>query len=217
MINNDAQLAVAIGGGGHAKVVIDAALAAGCPTIRAVLDENSELHGCSLKGVEVLGSDNALPLARKLGVTHFLITVGSIGDSSIRRHLFQRYKTAGLEASTVVHPRSVISPEAKIGEGAVVLANAVINSGVRICENVIINTAAVVEHDTFLEAHVNIAPGAILGGEVHVGQGAHIGMGATVLQGVAVGDGAVIGAGAVVIDDIANGVTVVGNPARAVR
>jgi len=214
MIMTNAQLVVAVGGGGHAKVVIDAARAAGCPTIRAVLDENSELHGCWVEGVEVLGSDNALPLARKLGVTHFVITVGSIGGTSIRRHLFKWYKTKGLEASTVVHPRSVISPEAKIGEGTVVLANVVINPGVRIGENVIINTAAVVEHDSFLEANVHIAPGAILGGEVHIGQGAHIGMGATVRQGVAVGEGAVIGAGAVVVDDVADGLTVVGNPAR---
>jgi len=73
-----------------------------------------------------------------------------------------------------------------------------------------------VEHDSFLEAHVHIAPGAILGGEVHIGQGAHIGMSATVRQGIAVGEGAVIGAGAVVVNDVADGVTVVGNPARPI-
>ena len=50
-----------------------------------------------------------------------------------------------------------------------------------------------------------------------IGDEVFIGAGARVLGGIKVGDRAVIGANAVVIHDVANGVTVVGIPARAIQ
>jgi acetyltransferase-like isoleucine patch superfamily enzyme len=47
-----------------------------------------------------------------------------------------------------------------------------------------------------------------------VGTGAWIGAGATILDGVSIGDRAIIGAGAVVRDDVPDGATAVGIPAR---
>lgn len=50
-----------------------------------------------------------------------------------------------------------------------------------------------------------------------VKRGASIGSGATILCGVIIGEHAMVGAGAVVTQDVPDGSTVVGNPARAVR
>ena len=47
-----------------------------------------------------------------------------------------------------------------------------------------------------------------------VKRGASIGSGATIMCGVTIGERAVVGAGAVVTRDVADGTTVVGNPAR---
>jgi acetyltransferase-like isoleucine patch superfamily enzyme len=55
-----------------------------------------------------------------------------------------------------------------------------------------------------------------LSGHIHVGSGAHIGTGATIIQGVTIGAGCIVGAGAVVIDDLPEGITVVGVPAKPV-
>jgi UDP-2-acetamido-3-amino-2,3-dideoxy-glucuronate N-acetyltransferase len=49
-----------------------------------------------------------------------------------------------------------------------------------------------------------------------VKRGASIGSGATILCGVTIGERAIVGAGAVVTKDVANGATVVGNPAREI-
>lgn len=49
-----------------------------------------------------------------------------------------------------------------------------------------------------------------------VREGASIGSHATILAGVTIGKGAMVGAGAVVVDDVVDGATVVGNPARAI-
>ena len=50
-----------------------------------------------------------------------------------------------------------------------------------------------------------------------VRRGASIGSGATILCGVTIGKRAIVGAGAVVTRDVAEGTTVVGNPARVIR
>jgi UDP-2-acetamido-3-amino-2,3-dideoxy-glucuronate N-acetyltransferase len=47
-----------------------------------------------------------------------------------------------------------------------------------------------------------------------VKRGAAIGSNATILPGITIGEGALVGAGAVVTRDVADGATVVGNPAR---
>lgn len=50
-----------------------------------------------------------------------------------------------------------------------------------------------------------------------IGRDVHVGTGARVLGPVTVGAGATVGANAVVVDDVAEGTTVVGAPARPVR
>lgn len=57
--------------------------------------------------------------------------------------------------------------------------------------------------------------GLELGRPVRIGRNVWIGGGAIILPGISIGDDAVIGAGSVVTHDVPAGVTVAGNPARA--
>jgi serine O-acetyltransferase len=83
--------------------------------------------------------------------------------------------------------------------GVVIFPDAVIGPNCQIFQQVTIGTGGP-------------KPGApILGGHVDVGAGAKI------LGGVRVGDHALIGANAVVLEDVPNGATAVGVPARVVR
>jgi acetyltransferase-like isoleucine patch superfamily enzyme len=77
-------------------------------------------------------------------------------------------------------------------------------------------------HDCTIGDFVTLAPGALVNGAVEIGDGAYVGAGAVIKQGAAgaprrIGAGAVIGMGAVVTRDVADGETVVGNPARTLK
>jgi UDP-perosamine 4-acetyltransferase len=209
--------AVLIGAGGHARVVLDAARAAGAFEIVAVLDANADRKGASLDGLEIVGDESEITALRGRGVNAALLGVGSVDVGDVRRRLFARISGMGLELPVVRHPTAVVSPSVTIGPASVVFANATINPGARIGLNVIINTAAIVDHDVQIGDHAHVSPGAHLAGGVTVGEGSHIGIGATVLQGVHVGADVVVGAGAVVTRDVKDGDRVAGVPARSIR
>ena len=61
------------------------------------------------------------------------------------------------------------------------------------------------------------AQGLEFGRPIRIGKNVWIGGGALIMPGVTVGDDALIGAGAVVTRDVPPGVTVAGNPARALK
>jgi acetyltransferase-like isoleucine patch superfamily enzyme len=61
-----------------------------------------------------------------------------------------------------------------------------------------------------------LAPGVRIAGDVTLGDGVFAGIGAVVIPGISIGSWSVIGAGAVVIRNAAEGVKLVGVPAKAV-
>jgi sugar O-acyltransferase (sialic acid O-acetyltransferase NeuD family) len=208
---------IILGGGGHAKVTLEAMRLAGRCKAFGILDANAQLHGQKICDVPVLGDDSKLPEVLGQGVRHFLVCLGSTGNSDLRRKLYDWAIHLGLMASRIIHPSAVVSSAAELGDGAVVLAGAIINCGARLGANVIVNTGAIVEHDCQIGAHCHIATGACLAGGTHVGSGSHIGIGACVRQNIQIGRDVIVGAGAVVVKDVPDNVVVMGVPARIVR
>jgi len=208
---------VGLGAGGHAKVVIEALQCHAAYDLVGLLDPDSRLQGGQVLGIPVLGDDSLLAGLVRQGIRHFFVGVGAVGDMAPRRRLFEYGLRQGLSPVSVIHPRALVSPSAVLGSGITILAGAIVNAQARIGENVIVNTGAVVEHDCIVGDHVHIATGAKLASTVRVGDGTHIGIGASVRQCVCIGRDVTVGAGAVVVSDTADGVVVVGVPARVLR
>ncbi len=138
-----------------------------------------------------------------------------VGVSGARRRaLSDAVAARGGTVAVVIHPSAVVSATATIGAGSVISAGVIVQMDAQVGRCCTLNTACTVDHDNVLEDGVNIAPGAHLAGHVTVCEGAFIGIGATLKGGVRIGRGATVGAGAVVLRDVADGLTVVGNPAR---
>jgi sugar O-acyltransferase (sialic acid O-acetyltransferase NeuD family) len=210
---NTLPSAIVIGGGGHAKVLMDLLHLLGWKVV-GYTDLNPGSR--DILGVPCLGADDVVARWRPDEV-QLVNGVGSIASPRARVQVFEDFKRRGYTFPPVVHGSAVVSPDAVLDQGVQVMAGAVIQAGCRIGQNVIVNTRASVDHDCAISAHVHIAPGAVLSGGVQVAERAHIGAGATVIEGLTIGADVIVGAGAVVINSIPPGVIVVGVPAKILR
>jgi sugar O-acyltransferase (sialic acid O-acetyltransferase NeuD family) len=208
------DLVVVLGGGGHARVLIDCLRHDPAVRVCAVLDPNPDLWGTTCLGVPVRGNDDQLDELVREGVSLFVVGFGGTAQNGPRRRIFERGLLHQLKPLTVMHPTATCSTWATIGPGCQLLPGCIINAGAELGVNVTVNTGAIVEHDCRIGNHVHVATGARLTGAVHVGDGAHIGAGSVVRQSIVIGEDAVVGAGAVVVKNVERGQVVVGNPAR---
>jgi sugar O-acyltransferase (sialic acid O-acetyltransferase NeuD family) len=203
-----------LGAGGHARVVAETALATGCFSSIAFLDDRcsgptqlSDQPGWPVIGPFVSALDPQIRL-------QFPAALVAIGNAAVRLQWLPRLATAGYELPIVVHPTAWVSPSSQLGVGSVVFAQAAIQAQAVIGSGAILNTGCSVDHDAQLGNGVHICPGARLAGEVQVGDRSWIGIGASVIQQIRIGADVTVGAGASVVRDLPDGVTAVGVPAR---
>ena len=198
---------VLVGGGGHCKVIIDAIIKSGKYDIEGVVDPELREGVDEVLGVPVLGDDDELFDLYTRGVKDAFISVGSVGDCSLRRSLYKKVSKIGFNFPVIIHPGAVIAEDVKesIGKGTFIAAGAVINPGTHIGENVIINTRSSIDHDCEIGDFVHIAPGVTLSGGVKVGAETHIGTGANVTHYRNIGRKCMIKAGALISKDMNDG------------
>ncbi len=201
-----------VGGGGHCGSVLDSVLAAGLYDDIGIIDYEKS----KISGVPVVGTDEDLPRLKKEGWTDAFVSMGSVGNTAIRRRLYTMLKEIGFAIPTIIDPASTLARDVVINEGCFVGKQAVINSGViaGICG--IVNTGAIIEHNCILGAFSHVSPGAIICGQVIIGDDSHIGAGSVIRQQITIGKHVLIGAGSVVVCDMAEGVKAYGNPCRVV-
>ncbi len=201
-----------LGGGGHAKVIIDTLVSAGV-TMIGFLDQNPAIR--NVLGIDQLGPADPHHFDRyRSGEVVLANGFGGIGKDHLRRDMFCSWKERGFSFMTVIHQTAIISSNVSLNEGVQIMAGAVIQPGSLIGENALINTRAVVDHDCEVGNHVHIATGAMLSGGVQVGEGTHVGAGAAVIQGIRIGKNSVVGAGSVVVRNVPDNCRVMGVPAH---
>jgi sugar O-acyltransferase (sialic acid O-acetyltransferase NeuD family) len=194
---------ILLGGGQHAKVVIDGLFDQGV-RIQAIFDP--KLSGL-YRGIPQLSEYHPLQFPEALA----LISIGSNASrqrvAAVCQHRYY----------TFVHPSAIVSSQASVGIGSMIMHRAVVQVESHIGDHVIVNTGAQIDHECVIDSFVHLAPGSVLCGCVHVGAGTLIGAGAVVKPGIKIGRNAVVGAGAVVTRDVADNSTVIGNPARVMN
>lgn len=173
---------ILIGGGGHCRSCIDVIESENRYTIAGILDQQEHV-GDIVSGYQVIGADSDIEEYAQQGY-HFLITVGHIGNVSLRKNLYQQVLKHHGELATVISPRAYIAKSSSVGCGTIVMHDALINSQSVVAENCIVNSKALIEHDCTVFAHCHISTSAVINGGVSVGEGTFFGSNAVSKQGV---------------------------------
>ncbi len=191
------------GASGHGKVILDTLQKLNVQ-VAGFLDDNESIREFMdhrvIRPAELTG--------------HNFEVVMAIGDNQTRKKVVERSR---YNFAPAIHPSAVISANATIEEGTVIMAGAVIQSGCSIGKHVIINSGAIVDHDCVIGDFAHISPGAVLCGNVTIGDCTWVGAGSTIIEGITVEKNAIIGAGSLIREDVPENLLVVGNPQRIVR
>ena len=186
---------IVVGGGGHAKVVIDALRVAGIEVL-GFTDLDADIATARSLS-KALGNDTAIRRYPPRSI-RLALGIGGTGVDEDRSALYAAFKNEGYDFVTVVHPSATIAADVRLGEGCQIMAGAVVQTGCAIGTGAIVNTSASIDHDCAIGNFVHIAPGVTLSGTVTVGARSHIGVGATVIQGINLPEAAMVRAGYVV-------------------
>lgn len=206
---------IVIGGGEHARVVIEAARS--LPDrwrVVGFVDPAACEETVSRMRISRLGDD--LSLAKHPNAA-LVLGIGNVAVSRTREDVIAKLGVPAARWAVIVHRAAWVSPTAELGAGSVVFAGAVVNSGARIGSHCIINSCACIEHDTELADFVHASPGSVVAGGASVGAGSYLGMGSLVRDHRTIGRNCLVGMGAAVATNFGDGVTLVGLPAKKVE
>lgn len=204
-----------IGGGGHAKSIIDSLRTNKEMQIVGILDRKEKI-GEVINGIKIIGTDQDLTDYYHQGIKYAFISIGSIGVPKQRKKVYEQIKKIGYSCPNIIDHTAILSSKVRLGEGNYIGKGAIINAEAVVGSHCIINTGCIVEHDCRIENFVHLATGSILCGGVQIGEGAHVGAHSTIIQYKKIGSNSLIGAGSVVVSDINEHTKAYGNPCREV-
>ena len=138
----------------------------------------------------------------------------AIGNSAIRRRIFEKFKKAGFVFIHLAHPNAHISKYTKIGENVLIASHYSIHPEVVIGNGAICNTGSIIEHECKIGDFSQVAPGAVLCGNVTIGENTLIGANATVSPNVTIGKNVLIYPGAWVREDVPDNSKITNEPVK---
>lgn len=200
---------VLIGAGGYSKSVIDS-IDIYNYKLEGFIDEFTDAK--EHLGYPIL-SNSIENFPNKDNYVYFI----SIGNNENRKRWFDSLTKMKLRLINVVDKSAIVSPQATIGTGCFIGKLAVVNSKAGVGNDVIINTRALVEHGCRVSAHANLSTNSVINGDVEIGEGTFVGSCSVTIGQRKIGNWSTIGAGAVVINDVGDGVTVAGVPAKIIK
>lgn len=193
---------VIIGYSGHSYVVIEIFLTMG----RKIMGYcEKDIKPADPYHLEYLGNEKDSKVRDMLKDYDLFV---AIGDNVIRNKILNSLLDRGPNFVNAIHPSSLISDTAIIGDGVMIGANTIINSKANLGNGVICNSACIIEHECVIKDFSHIAPGAVLCGNVHIGENTLIGANAVIIPNIKIGNNTTIGAGTKITQDVDDNKTI---------
>ncbi len=145
------------------------------------------------------------------------IFVCALGDSHYRKKYVNLIKGKGGTFFSPISSKSIIHPNAQIGEGVMISAFCSISANVKIGDFTTIQPFTNIGHDAVIGEFCSIESYSFMGGFSQIGDNVTLHTRATILPHVKVGDNAIVGAGSVVLRNVKKDTTVFGIPAKKVE
>jgi len=201
---------ILLGIGGHAHSVVDSIEQAGQYHIIGFLDIR-EKQKSFYRDYRVLGTDDDLENYYREGIRNAFITIGYMGNPTIRSRLYRRLKAIGYDIPNIIDITASIALDAVLEEGIFIGKRAIINANAAISKMCIINTGAIIEHDCYVGEHSHVAVGSVVCGNTSIGKQTFIGANVTIIQGINIGNNVIIGAGTVITKEVQDNIIKYGN------
>ena len=170
---------ILIGSGGHANSCINIINTTKKFKISYLVSKNS-IKIENFNKIQTISEKDLLK--KKLAGKNIFIAFGQLKTGELREKKFNFFKKKNCKFPVIKSKHSVISHDADIKEGTIIMHYVIINSNVSIGKNCIINNRATIEHDCIIEDNVHIAPGAIILGGCHIKKNSFIGSGSVIKQ-----------------------------------
>lgn len=174
--------------------------------------------------VEVRIGDTVVPVVKdwdftrhraRAGTDAFRDFITGVAEPPTKRVMVGKALAHGLvPAPTMVHPRSVVRGDCRLGRGGQIVANSLLTTNATIGDYVVILDSTIGHHDVIGD-YTTCYPGCRIAGDVTIGEDCLFGTGTVVRPGTRIARGVVSGALSCIVKHIDEpDVTVVGIPAR---
>lgn len=178
--------------------------------ILGYLEDAEGRVGTTYHGLSIIGDTRSPPPETRGAWFHV-----AIGHNASRLRVSRSLAAAGLQPASLIHPRALIAPTARVGVGCHVAADAVVNAAAEVGDHVILNISTCVGHEAKVGEAAQLCPGARVLGQSVVERLGFLGSNATLHAGRTLGRQATIGANSFAAEDVAEYTTVIGIPAVA--
>lgn len=137
------------------------------------------------------------------------IGICSIADPKIRKRInYEIESIFNLEKINLIHPKSIISKNVKIGKGVIIFSGARVNHNSKISDGCLINYNVDIGHDVKIGSNSSILTNVLILGNVRIGNQVLIGAGSKVLNQIKIGNNTKIAFATNVTKNIASNRTV---------
>jgi len=178
--------------------------------IEGFVDDDKNKIGTTIAGYKVLGNIDSLNGYSGKG---YSLALG-IAFPGIKKKVLSRFENLDFSYPSLISKHAWVSENVKIGIGVILYPGVSINYESNIGDFVVMNMNCAIGHNSTIGRYSALAPGVNFGGFTNIGEAVDMGIGSSTIQKIKVGNNSIIGGETMLINDVPDGVTVVGVPGK---